>query len=373
VKVLDFGISKNSSALGQAPSSLTSTKAMLGSPLYVSPEQVRSSKNVDARTDIWAIGVILYELLTGDLPFMGDNLGELFAAILEEAPVPLRTRAPAVPPGLEEIVLRCLEKRPDNRLQTAQDVIEALRPFGAVQQGTVVLGVQSPFAHGAPAPVSPGAQTRPGAITGGGPPLGSAPPGAMQPPPGMGGVTPYPMMMMTPPGGAITGSGVHPPVVTPQTGDWAQSTGGGAMIPAKSSAPLMLGVAGVLVVAAAVGIGLIWKSSTASTKPGTPATLTSGASAEPPPVSATASPAVPATVATAPAAEPSGATAPAATVAAKPSAKPAVPAVTKDEPKPVVVKPAEPKPADPKPADPKPAASAKPATTGNPSGIQDYR
>ena len=94
VKVLDFGISKasNASGLNQSPSALTSTKAMLGSPLYMSPEQLRSSKSVDQRADIWAIGVILFELLTLSLPFMGDNLGELFAAILETDPTPPRVR-----------------------------------------------------------------------------------------------------------------------------------------------------------------------------------------------------------------------------------------------------------------------------------------
>jgi serine/threonine-protein kinase len=84
VKVHDFGISKANaqSPLGQTPGALTSSKAMLGSPLYMSPEQLRSSKSVDARADIWAFGIIMFELMTGTLPFLGENLGELFAAIL---------------------------------------------------------------------------------------------------------------------------------------------------------------------------------------------------------------------------------------------------------------------------------------------------
>jgi serine/threonine-protein kinase len=84
VKVLDFGISKarGASSLDMAPHQQTSTAAMLGSPLYMSPEQLRSSKNVDARADIWAMGVILYELLTGSVPFEGETLGALFSAIL---------------------------------------------------------------------------------------------------------------------------------------------------------------------------------------------------------------------------------------------------------------------------------------------------
>ncbi|MBX3262991.1 MAG: serine/threonine protein kinase, partial [Labilithrix sp.] len=131
VKVLDFGISKaqGSSALAASPSALTSTKAMLGSPLYMSPEQLRSSKSVDQRADIWAIGIILYELMTGSLPFMGDNLGELFAAILERDPASLRTHVPDVPPALDEIVLRCLQRRPEHRFQTATELADALAPF----------------------------------------------------------------------------------------------------------------------------------------------------------------------------------------------------------------------------------------------------
>jgi serine/threonine-protein kinase len=131
VKVLDFGISKatNSSALGAAPNALTSTKAMLGSPLYMSPEQLRNAKGVDHRADIWAMGIILYELMTGQLPFMGDNLGELFAAILETDPVPLQGRGCAAPPGLNEVVLRCLARKPEQRFQSAAELMQALAPY----------------------------------------------------------------------------------------------------------------------------------------------------------------------------------------------------------------------------------------------------
>lgn len=149
VKVLDFGISKSQSTLAQAPGSLTSTKAMLGSPLYMSPEQLRSSKSVDVRADIWALGVIMYELLSGTCPYMGESLGELFAAILETDPTPLRVRAPDVPPELEAVVMRCLQRRPENRFQNVMEVIQALVPvaqayangmYGFVDPGAAVLG-----------------------------------------------------------------------------------------------------------------------------------------------------------------------------------------------------------------------------------------
>ena len=114
IKVLDFGISK----LGQlslAPSAATATAAVMGSPTYMSPEQIKSAKKVDARADIWSIGVVLYELLTGVKPFDGETWGELFAAILQQAPLPPTAHDPSIPPALEAAVLRCLEREPSNR------------------------------------------------------------------------------------------------------------------------------------------------------------------------------------------------------------------------------------------------------------------
>ena len=131
VKVLDFGISKTqaSSALLGSPSALTSTRAMLGSPLYMSPEQLRSSKSVDQRADIWAMGIILYELVTGTLPYTGETLGELFAAILELDPPPPSVHVQDLPPAFEAVILRCIERRPENRFQTAAELMQALTPF----------------------------------------------------------------------------------------------------------------------------------------------------------------------------------------------------------------------------------------------------
>lgn len=130
VKVLDFGISKV--PLPEGPpqeNALTATNVVAGSPHYMSPEQVRSLKLVDARTDIWAIGVTLYELLTGHRPFNGPTPGAICASVAADAPPApskLRTDLPLL---LETIILRCLEKDLTRRIQTLAEFAYALRPI----------------------------------------------------------------------------------------------------------------------------------------------------------------------------------------------------------------------------------------------------
>ncbi len=133
VKILDFGISK---ALGPDVEStedkiMTSTAAILGSPLYMSPEQMRSSKNVDRRTDIWSLGVILYEFLTGRPAYDADSVLGLCTMIATESTPHLRDRRPEIPEELEAAVMRCLEKDPDFRWQCVTDLALALAPFGS--------------------------------------------------------------------------------------------------------------------------------------------------------------------------------------------------------------------------------------------------
>ncbi|MFZ5896537.1 MAG: serine/threonine protein kinase [Myxococcota bacterium] len=128
VKVLDFGISKSADGAG-ASASLTGTGAILGSPTYMSPEQLSSSKTVDRRTDIWALGVILHQIISGQLPFRADTLPELFMAIVQNQPPPLRSLRPDVPPGLAAVVLRCLEKDRTRRFENVGELAVALAPF----------------------------------------------------------------------------------------------------------------------------------------------------------------------------------------------------------------------------------------------------
>jgi len=129
VKILDFGVSK--SLAEGAAQGLTGAGAVLGSPPYMSPEQVRSPKSVDRRTDIWALGVVLYELLTGQLPFYGEELQETFAQILEQPVPPIRSYAQGVPEGLEEVILRCLAKNREQRFENVHELAKALVPFGS--------------------------------------------------------------------------------------------------------------------------------------------------------------------------------------------------------------------------------------------------
>jgi eukaryotic-like serine/threonine-protein kinase len=130
IKVLDFGISKAMMTTTGMDPSLTRTSSMMGSPLYMSPEQMKSAKNVDPRTDVWALGVILYELLLGEPPFYAESIPELSAKVLLEEPVSIRSRRADVRPELEAVVKRALAKDPGQRYQNVADFALALMQFG---------------------------------------------------------------------------------------------------------------------------------------------------------------------------------------------------------------------------------------------------
>jgi len=130
IKVLDFGISKLTLPGATAELGMTKTTAVMGSPLYMSPEQMSSSRNVDMRTDIWALGVILYESLTGRVPFEAETMPQLCGMILQDPPRPIHELRPELPQGLQEAVLRCLEKSRERRYGNVAELAFALAPFG---------------------------------------------------------------------------------------------------------------------------------------------------------------------------------------------------------------------------------------------------
>jgi serine/threonine-protein kinase len=142
VKLLDFGISKVTTEADR----LTSAESVMGTPLYMSPEQVRSARNVDERADIWSIGVILYELVTGMTPFSGTTTQVAAAVVTDDVP-PIMVEHGA-PPALQDIVLRALQKDRTRRQASAREIAAALLPF-ADPSSTGARAVQALLAGGA--------------------------------------------------------------------------------------------------------------------------------------------------------------------------------------------------------------------------------
>lgn len=149
VKVLDFGISKDLTA---APAeSLTRTTAVMGTAFYMSPEQLQSAKHVDRRTDIWCLGVILYELLAGRVPFDAETLPEVIGLILTNRPPPIEQLRPEVPPALAAAVRRAMTSNLTQRYRTVAELAADLAPFvgtpdafQAVARARAILGDAPP-------------------------------------------------------------------------------------------------------------------------------------------------------------------------------------------------------------------------------------
>ena len=148
IKVLDFGISKVN-AKGSQQFSLTDTATLMGSPAYMSPEQLESSRNVDGRADIWSLGVILHELILGAVPFGGESVPQLVRAILSGARRKLTERDASLL-ELEGVVARCLCQDRSERFQNVAALCEALQPFADSSARTMVgPGLHAPTASDA--------------------------------------------------------------------------------------------------------------------------------------------------------------------------------------------------------------------------------
>ncbi len=129
VKVLDFGIAKNVHAEGEAALVHTQTFVALGTPLYMSPEQIRASSDVDARADVWSLGAILYELIAGRPAFGGNTVANVTAQVLEREPAPLSALVPSVPVELARVVQAALCKNADERYIDVAAFAAAVEPF----------------------------------------------------------------------------------------------------------------------------------------------------------------------------------------------------------------------------------------------------
>ncbi|MFW5739692.1 MAG: serine/threonine-protein kinase [Myxococcota bacterium] len=131
IKVLDFGISKSAEEIdGVSVPALTGPHSLLGSPHYMSPEQVRDSSEVDARTDVWALGVLLYELITQHMPFQASSLPDLYVRILSSDPTPPQQHGAQLPNGLVATIMACLDKRLTHRIADVGILADRLAVYG---------------------------------------------------------------------------------------------------------------------------------------------------------------------------------------------------------------------------------------------------
>ncbi len=266
IKVLDFGIAKTLQMVETDPS-LTGTNASFGSPLYMSPEQMRGARFAEPRSDLWALGVVLYELVTGRRPFQAESATALALVVTSDDPAPPTTLRPDLPPAVEAVIMRCLSKRPEGRYASAAELAVALR--GALSPaGAEPRAAQPSFADmRAPLPSLPSATpSSPGGLSQALLSPAASPPMV---------VAPYP-----------TGSPSQPTVATLSTTVGGRRSNGNALLIGGAIAAVMLSTT--------VGI-LLWRAGSSST-----ATATAAAPAAPvppPPVPEAPAPEAPVPVA----------------------------------------------------------------------------
>jgi serine/threonine protein kinase len=235
IKVLDFGISKLQGEAGAAEKGMTRTSEVMGSPFYMSPEQMKSTRDVDVRADVWALGTILFELLTGHPPFDAETMTGLIVAIMQDPPRDLAQMRPDVPRELVQAITTCLHKDPNARFQDVVQLSTALAPYAPPRAATSLPRITA--AIGA-ARSSRGPSIPPGAISAGSPFAGSAPhpSGPHATVPGSPAVLPL----------SVSGSGASPAVTGGAvSSEWAKSV---ASKPAPSRALLFVGIAAAAVI-----------------------------------------------------------------------------------------------------------------------------
>jgi serine/threonine-protein kinase len=231
-KILDFGIAKLSD---EHPGKLkTNTGALMGTPIYMSPEQCRGLAELDHRSDIYSLGCVVFHLITGRPPFEGEGMGDIIAAhIREPAPLP-SSCSPEVSPGVDAMLARCLAKSPADRFQTMTELAMAIGQLLPLSYPPPHPGVSSPY-------LAQAATSWPGTAPPGTAPPGTRPPGAA--PPGA-----------RPPGTAPPGT--HPPVPTTLGSSAGQAMNSLATPVPPARARKRAGWLVGLAVVAAAGIGL---------------------------------------------------------------------------------------------------------------------
>jgi eukaryotic-like serine/threonine-protein kinase len=283
VKLLDFGISKAvPGAAGLGDLSLTQTVSLMGSPLYMSPEQLRETRVADARSDIWSLGVVIYELLTGEVAFNAESITKLTATILEGSPKPICAFRPDVPPELESVIHRCLAKDVTLRYQSVIELARDLMPYApeesrlAAERSPLLRGVAgtsvpptsgSPWSSRVPPPAS--GQVRRGEVELS---LGASPPGGAT----LRGAAGSTLASASGPARSAVGSSLFPMGVAVEGGPGREAAQ--ALAPSERAAPRGRFVAVGLVALAALGGGYrLWSPARQSvgvtvTQPAAPAT-----------------------------------------------------------------------------------------------------
>ncbi|HVJ21454.1 MAG TPA: serine/threonine-protein kinase, partial [Polyangiaceae bacterium] len=149
-KVVDFGIAKFTNASASGSSSATRTGSVLGTPYYMSPEQARGLRSVDARSDLWSMGVIAYRCVVGSLPFEGEAIGDLLVKLCT-APIPVPSQvAPDVPPGFDAWLHKALMREPEHRFQSAQELAQSLAAVCGLSVRTGEMAIMPPSMQSGP-------------------------------------------------------------------------------------------------------------------------------------------------------------------------------------------------------------------------------